>query len=244
MRISIVTAVRDGARTLPEALASLAEQVHPEIEHIVQDGGSRDGTRALLRRLGGPAIRLRSCRDAGIYDALNAGIARARGEVVGLLHADDRFADALVLRNVAESLEDPALDGVYGDLEYLAADGSGRVVRRWRAGPFRPGALKRGWMPPHPTLFLRRRVFHTLGAYDTGYRIAGDYEAILRWLGQGEVRLGYVPRVLVQMRMGGASTRGAALLKAQEDLRALRASGVGGVGTLVAKRLRKLPQVL
>ena len=246
MRITIVTVVRDAGATLPDALRSLAAQTHRDIDHVVQDGGSRDGTRALLRGLGGPGMRLRSGRDRGIYDALNAGIARARGEVVGLLHGDDRFADAQVLAEVAACFEDPSVDGVYGDLEYLAGDGSGRVIRHWRAGAFAPGKLRRGWMPPHPTLFLRRRVLVERGLYDASFRIAGDYEAMLRWLAPGDLRLVYLPRVLVRMRAGGTSNRDLRHLwrKSREDLRALRMTGTGGPEVLLAKILRKLPQLL
>lgn len=147
---------------------------------------------------------------------------------------------------MAAAFGDPEVDGVYGDLEYVARDDPARVIRYWRAGGYRPERLRHGWMPPHPTLFLRREVFARHGAYDPGFRIAADYEAILRWLIQGRIRLAYLPEVLVRMRVGGESNRslGRILRKSAEDYRALRRHGVGGFGALAAKTLSKVPQFL
>lgn len=246
MRISVVTAVMNGQETLPAMLDSLKAQSYAEVEHVVQDGGSGDGTLDVLALQGHPNMRLQSTSDAGLYDAINQGIARATGDVVGLLHADDQLAGPDVLAQVAAALEDPEIDGVYGDLEYVARDDETHVIRHWRAGPYSPAHLKRGWMPPHPTLYLRRAVFERTGLYDTSYQISGDYDAVLRFLTTGRVRLGYIPNVMVRMKMGGVSNRSFAhiIRKSREDYRAIRRHGVGGVGTLVSKNLSKLPQFL
>lgn len=244
MKISVVTAVMNGAATLPAMLESLKAQSYRDVEHVVQDGGSTDGTLALFRTQGHAGMALESTGDAGLYDAINQGIARASGDVVGLLHADDQLAGPDVLGHIAEALADPSIDGVYGDLQYVARDDVTRVIRHWKAGPYSAANLRRGWMPPHPTLYLRREVFARAGLYDTSFRIAGDYEAMLRFLTAGQVRLAYIPNVMVQMRMGGVSNRsfGHMIRKSREDYRAIRRHGVGGVGTLVAKNLSKLPQ--
>jgi glycosyltransferase len=191
-------------------------------------------------------MRLVSEPDGGIYHALNKGMALASGDIIGLVHSDDFLAHEEVLARVAAAFADPAIDAVYGDLDYVAADDPTRVVRRWRSGAFDPGKLRRGWMPPHPALFIRRAVFETHGGYDTSYRIAADYEAILRWFGRGGVRAAYIPEVLVKMRLGGASngSLGRILQKSREDYRALRSSGVGGLGALAFKNLGKLPQLI
>ena len=246
MKISVVTAVRNGRETLPDTLASLRAQTHADVEHVVQDGRSTDGTLAYVVKHGLPGMALVSAPDAGIYDAINQGIARATGEVIGLLHADDMLADAHVLAAVAEAFADPGVDGVYGDLTYVARDDATRVIRHWRAGGFHPGRLRRGWMPPHPTLYLRRSVFDRMGLYDTAYRISGDYEAMLRMLKGGQIRLAYLPRVMVRMRLGGVSNRSVAqmIAKSREDYRAIRTHQIGGIGTLLAKNLVKLPQFL
>lgn len=244
MKISVVTAVMNGGASLPKAVLSLRRQTHEPVEHVVQDGGSTDGTLDYLAEHGHPGMVLQSEPDEGIYDAINAGISRATGDVIGLLHADDFLAGSEVLASVAEALQDPDIDGVYGDLEYVARDDTGRVIRYWRAGEYGSQRLARGWMPPHPTLYLRREVFARAGLYDTSYQISGDYDGMLRWLTKGKVRLAYIPQVMVRMRIGGTSNRSFAqmLRKSREDYRAIRRHNVGGIGTLLAKNLSKLPQ--
>lgn len=246
MKISVVTAVMNARATLPAMLESLKQQTYDDIEHVVQDGGSTDGTLATLKAEGHPSMALCSTKDGGLYDAINHGIARATGDIVGLLHADDQLAGPDVLARVAAVLQDPRIEGVYGDLQYVARDNAQRVIRHWKAGPFATALLRQGWMPPHPTLYLRREVFERAGLYDTSYQIAGDYDAMLRFLTTGGVRLGYIPHVMVRMKMGGLSNRSFAhmLRKSREDYRAIRRHGVGGVGTLVAKNLSKLPQFM
>lgn len=246
MTISIITAVYNRQSTIADAMRSLQAQRIADLEHVIQDGGSTDGTVDLVHSLADARTRIESDRDTGIYDALNKGIARATGDVIGLLHSDDLFAHDQVLARVAEAFDRGDIDGVYGDLEYVAKDDPSRVIRYWQSEPYRPALLKRGWMPPHPTLFLRREVFEQHGVYDTSFRIAADYDAMLRWLTKGQLRLAYIPEVLVKMRVGGESNRslGRILKKSSEDYRALRRNGVGGVGTLAAKNLSKLPQFL
>lgn len=246
MKISLVTAVYNREATLAAALSSARSQSHGDIEHLIQDGGSTDGSLKVIARFLHSKMRVVSQRDSGIYDALNRGIARATGDVVGFLHSDDALAHDGVLARVAEALADPAIDGVYGDLDYVAADDTSRVIRRWRSGAYDPARLKWGWMPPHPTLYLRARVYDTFGAHDTSFRIAADYEAMLRYLVRGQIRLAYIPEVMVKMRVGGESNRslGRILTKSREDLRAMRRHGVGGIGTLAAKNLRKITQFI
>ncbi len=244
MKISIVTAVMNRRETIPAALGSLLSQTYRDVEHVVQDGGSTDGTLDLLHEQGHSMMTLESAPDAGLYDAINREIARASGDVIGLLHSDDLLASDDVLADVAAAFEDPTIDGVYGDLQYLSSDGSGRVIRHWRAGAYQAHRLAWGWMPPHPTLYLRRGVFEALGTYDTSYQIAGDYDGMLRFLTQGRLNLVYIPQVMVKMKIGGVSNKsiGHMLRKSREDYRAIKRHGVGGVGTLVAKNLSKLPQ--
>jgi len=187
---------------------------------------------------------LESVPDKGIYDGINKGIARSTGEVVGLMHSDDLFAHSVVLSRVAEAMVDPEIDGVYGDLDYVAANDTDRIIRKWRSGPYTPESLRRGWMPPHPTLYLRRTVYERWGLYDTSFRIAADYDAMLRYLVRGQIRLAYVPEVFVKMRVGGESNASIKkiLRKSSEDYRAIRANGVGGIGTLAGKNLSKIKQ--
>ncbi len=246
MKISVITAVYNNRDTIAEALDSALTQTHPDVELVVIDGGSTDGTREVLQGYADRLAVLVSEPDHGIYDALNKGIARAGGEVAGFLHSDDLFADVAVLSRIAAAFADPAVDAVYGDLLYVRKDDPSRVVRTWRADAFSPARMAHGWMPPHPTFYVRRAVYERLGGYDTSYRIAADYDCVLRLLGKGGVRAAYIPEVLVKMRVGGASNRSLKniLQKSREDYRALRVNGVGGLRALAWKNLSKLPQFL
>jgi glycosyltransferase len=247
LKISVVTAVFNRADTIADALDSVQGQNWPAVEHVVIDGGSTDGTLALLQARRADLGVLVSEPDGGIYDALNKGISRASGDVVGFLHADDLFESPDSLAQVAAAFEDPAVGAVYGDLVYVRKADVSRVVRYWRAGERVQGDLERGWMPPHPTFYVRRAVYAQMGLFDTRFRISADYECILRLLGHGGVKARYVPQVLVRMRLGGASNRslGNMVLKSQEDLAAMRLNGLGGLAGLVAlfrKNVIKLPQ--
>lgn len=225
---------------------SLRSQTYGDFEHLVMDAASTDGTVGIVQDLADKRTILVSGPDAGIYDALNKGQARATGEIIGLLHSDDVFASPHVLETVVGAFQDPGVDAVYGDLHYVAKDDPDRIIRSWRSGTFRPEGLRWGWMPPHPALFLRRRVIDQHGPYDLSFRISGDYDAILRYFSQPGFRAVYVPEVFVKMRVGGESNRslGRILVKSREDYRALRKNGVGGSTTLLAKNVRKIRQFL
>lgn len=244
MKISVVTAVFNRRDTIVAAMNSVYEQTYPHVEHIIQDGGSQDGTLDLINERSGPATHLQSEPDDGIYDAINRGIRRATGDVIGLMHSDDHFASPHVLSKISKAFEDPEIDGVYGDLTYVSKGDPNRVIRYWRAGNYDMSRLRKGWMPPHPTLYLRREVFDHWGLYNTGFRIAADYDAMLRYLVKGRIRLAYIPEVLVCMRVGGESNRslGRILRKSREDYHAIRRNRVGGLGTLAMKNVSKLIQ--
>ena len=244
LTISVVTAVFNRVDTVGQALSSVAAQRWPSVEHIVIDGASTDGTLQVLEARRDRIAVLVSEKDAGIYAALNKGLARATGDVVGLMHSDDFFADERMLEMVAAAFADPAVDAVYGDLDYVAKDDPERIIRRWRSGAYDPSKLAWGWMPPHPTLYVRRSVIEQWGGFDTSFRIAADYDQMLRYLAKGRIRLAYIPEVLVKMRVGGESNRSLSriVLKSREDYRALRKNGVGGVGALIWKNLSKVGQ--
>ncbi len=244
MKITVITVVYNRAATVAQAVQSTLTQTFQDIDVVVQDGNSTDGTLDVLRGFDDHRVRLVSEPDNGIYDAINRGVARAEGDVIGLMHSDDFFAHDRVLEHVACAFADPKVDGVYGDLDYVSATNSDRVIRAWRAGEYRPERLSLGWMPPHPTLYLRRGVFEQWGCYDTQFRIAADYEAILRWLAKGRIRLAYLPEVMVHMRVGGESNSSFRRIvrKSREDYRALRKNDVGGFHTLLFKNISKISQ--
>lgn len=244
VRISVVMAVYNRRETVAQAIESVLSQTHPDVETILIDGVSTDGTLEILESYRRRLDVFVSERDHGIYDALNKGIERASGDVVGFLHADDLFDHSRVLAAIAEAFVDPAIEAVYGDLVYVRHDNVDRIVRYWRGGKFELGALRRGWMPPHPTFYVRRSIYQRLGLFDTRYRIAADYDSVLRFLGRGGIRTTYIPQVIVRMRVGGISNRslGSIMRKSREDLYALRRNGVGGIGSLLHKNFSKLSQ--
>jgi glycosyltransferase len=244
LTFSIITAVYNRVETIGDAVNSVQCQTWPQVEHILIDGGSTDGTVEALEAARDKLAVLISEPDHGIYDALNKGFAQASGDIVGLMHSDDFYGDCGVLERVASAFMASGADGVYGDLDYVARDNHRRVIRRWRSGDYHPERLRWGWMPPHPTLFLRRAVIEQWGGFDTSFQIAADYDAILRYLGRGGIELAYLPEVLVKMRVGGESNRTLARVcrKSMEDYRALRGNGLGGFGILFLKNIRKVPQ--
>ena len=244
MKISLVTATYNAADTVADSLRSAARQTHPDVEHWVIDGGSRDGTQAVVQAHAERLAGFVSEPDDGIYDALNKGIARATGEVVGFLHADDVLADDETLATIAAAFADPTVDAVYGDLTYVDRADTAKVIRYWRAGAYARAQLAQGWMPPHPTFYVRRSVYQRLGGFDTRYRISADYDCVVRFLFVGGIRAVYIPRVLVCMRVGGVSNRSLRTIarKSREDLRIMREHGLGHVHTLLRKNASKLGQ--
>ena len=246
MKITIITAAYNSASTIADAIESVRSQSYPEIEHIVADGCSTDDTCSIVERHRHPGLRLFSEPDGGIYDALNKAIARSTGDVVGLVHSDDFLAHSQVLETVARAFEDPSVEAVYGDLTYVAKDNPARVIRYWRAGEFKRRKLRYGWMPPHPSLYLRSSVFDRMGCYDTRYRIAADYDFILRYFKDVRVQPVYIPEVLLVMRVGGASNGNLSgiIRKMGEDYASIKRNGIGGIEVLLAKNLSKAGQLL
>ena len=250
MKISIITITYNSAATLPRALESVRSQTYGDIEHIIVDGASTDGTKELIINYQlsiinsqSPKVRWISEPDNGIYNALNKGIAMATGDVIGFLHSDDVLYSPDSIGQIAAAFESSGADVVYGDLEYRHGD---KVVRRWRSNAFRRGDLKYGWMPPHPTVYVRREVYRQVGPYDEWFRISADYDMILRIFTAG-YKTRYIPQVLVAMETGGASNRDAKarLSKTQEDYFVLKKNHVGaGLLTVACKQLRKIRQFL
>ncbi len=241
--ISVITAVYNARDTIEATIASVLAQTYDNIEFIIVDGASSDGTVEILNAQPGVDVLI-SEPDNGIYDALNKGIAHAHGDIIGFLHADDLFASDHVLQDIAATFVDRNVDVIYGDLEYVSKAEPGQVVRYWQSGDFSEAKLRHGWMPPHPTFYVSKSVYEQYGGFDTAFRIAADYDCMLRLLGRATLRVAYIPRVLVKMRVGGESNRSLSniMIKSKEDYLALKRNGIGGVGALVWKNLSKIPQ--
>ena len=227
MKISVITVAYNSAKTISDTLGAVAMQTHTDIEHLVIDGASKDGTVEMVRSHTNPQIRLISEPDKGIYDAMNKGLAQATGEVVGFLNSDDFYANAAVLAKIASAFQDPAVDACYADLVYVTQDNS-RVVRYWKSKPFSKGDFAKGWCPAHPTFYVRKSVIERLGLFDQAYKLAADMEFMMRYLERGQVRAAYIPHVLVRMRLGGVSNQSwkNIVLQNKEIFAALRKNGI------------------
>lgn len=228
MKISIITVVFNGEATIRRALESVLAQKNIEIEYIVIDGVSQDKTLEVIAPYRTKLSHLLSEKDTGIYDAMNKGIKLATGDVIGFLNADDFYTNSLVLAEVMTEFVDPTVDAVYGDLEYFRASRPTKVVRTYRSNQFHPAQLKRGLMPAHPTLFLRKNVYERFGLFDSSYKIAGDFEFIVRIFKDESLGFRYIPQKMVRMQMGGISTMGlsSTILLLDENIRACHKNGI------------------
>ena len=211
MKISIVTATFNSGATLSDTLRSLLAQTHTDFELIVADGGSTDNTADIIREFAprfGERLRWFSEPDRGLYDAMNKGIARATGEVVGILNSDDFYTDERVLARVADALADPQIDACYGDVHYVAPGDLQTMTRYYSSRPFRPWMMRLGFMPAHPSFYCRRACYTQFGTFDLNYKVAADFELLLRLIFVHKIRTVYVPADFVTMRTGGLSTSG------------------------------------
>lgn len=253
MKISVITATYNSEATILDAVRSLDQQTFPRnnIEWILVDGASTDKTLELIKDQDFHPDQWVSEPDKGIYDALNKGVKMATGDFVGFLHADDVLASPGVLFRISCALSSCDADAVYGDLQYVRpkADGEFSLVRHWDSGIFYRRKLAWGWMPPHPSFYLRRGIYDQVqldnGEYfDTSYTCAADYDFMMRVLGTHKVEPAYLRMVLVQMRLGGISNRSLKhiITKSKEDWRVIRNNRIGHVHTLAWKNLGKLKQ--
>ncbi len=245
--LSIITVVYNNCFTIDRALNSVKNQTYRNKEHVVIDGGSTDGTIEKILAHGNSISKFVTEPDNGIYDALNKGIRISEGEIIGILHADDSFNSEYTLEHVAELFKNSEVIAVYGDLLYVSAYDSSKVIRYWKSGRFCKKLLKKGWMPPHPTLFVRRKVFDEIGFYNTKYSIAADYDFMVRLLkSYDESSFVYLPEVITRMNTGGKSNRsiGNICRKSYEDYCIIKENKIGGLVTLFLKNIGKLNQFI
>jgi glycosyltransferase len=246
MKVSIITITYNSGKSIADAINSVLTQTYPDIEYIIVDGQSKDNTMEIVKSYDKRITKYISEPDKGIYDALNKGIRLAEGDIVGFLHSDDLFAGSDVIEDVVALFKQKQTDSIYGDLQYVYKTDTSRVFRNWKAGIFSMKKLRMGWMPPHPTFYVKRQVYEQFGLFDTSFKISADYENMLRFLGKQKISTAYLPRVMVKMRIGGASNRSLKniIQKSREDLRAMKANKFGNLITLAGKNLGKLNQFL
>jgi glycosyltransferase involved in cell wall biosynthesis len=246
MRVSIITVCYNSSATIADTIKSVQSQNYRDIEHIIIDGVSKDDTLDIIKHSGhtGPLV---SEKDNGLYDAMNKGIALATGEIVGILNSDDFYTDPKVIEDVVAQFNRPGCDAVYADLNYIDSNREEKIIRKWRSGRYKYTKFNYGWMPPHPTVFVKKEIYDRYGSFNTELNSAADYELILRFLYKNRIKAHYVPRVLVNMRTGGLSNRSLKhrLKSHLEDYRAWSFNGIRPHWyTLMLKPVRKVFQFL
>jgi glycosyltransferase len=245
MKVSVITIIYNNCAYIGQCIQSVAKQTYPDIEHIVIDGCSTDGSQPVIESYKTHLACYISEKDNGLYNALNKGISKSSGDIIGILHSDDLFYDSETISKVVSVFENTNADLVYAKGKYVSKENINKVKRIYPSNPFVKRRLIFGWIPLHTTIFVRREVFEKYGLYEEDYRIAGDYEISLRWFTNDTIKKVYLNEWVVKMRVGGKSTTAKLQkLKSKEDLTIIRKYGLGGYFVLGCKILRKIPQYL
>jgi glycosyltransferase involved in cell wall biosynthesis len=228
IRVSIITVVYNNSRTIGKAIESVLAQDYPCIEHIIVDGRSADGTVEIIQSYEDCISKFISEPDDGIYDAMNKGLKLATGEIIGILNSDDFYFNDGVISDIVREFDNTKVDIVYGDLFYVSPDNLDKVVRYYSSEKCSPDSFAWGWMPAHPTCFIRKSVYEKYGNFKTNYKIAADYEIMTRFMAKYRLPYSYLPKVMVKMRTGGISTRNlqSNWILNQEIVRACEENGV------------------
>lgn len=231
MKISIITATYNSAQTLGQTIESVIRQTYPDIEYIVVDGASTDGTQQIVQRYESQLrgkMKWLSEKDGGIYDAMNKGIQMATGDIVGILNSDDYFTSNDIIEQLASAFHNESIDAVYGDIHFIRDGQPDKCIRYYSSKKFSPIWLRFGFMPAHPSFYCRREIFEKAGLYKTDYQIGSDYEMMVRLFMKHHIKARYLPIDFVTMRTGGTSTRNvrSRLQLIKDDVRGCRENGI------------------
>lgn len=242
MKISIVTATYNSSTTIRDTLESILQQTHQDWELIIEDGLSQDETLSIVHEYESQSngrIHTFSEKDEGLYDAMNRGIARATGDVVGILNSDDFYYDSNVLADINKAMEYQTVDCIYGDLVYVLPNNKNRIVRIWKGSQYEKGAYQYGWHPAHPTFYAKRDFYIKLGGFNTSYAISADFELMLRFIEVAGLRNKYIHRYFVKMRMGGESNSSLRnIIRGNRNiLRAMRENGLKPSPLFIIRRM-------
>ena len=228
MKVSIITVSFNSAKTITDTIESVLSQDFPEIEYIIVDGCSTDGTVDIIRKHENRISQWISEKDQGMYDAMNKGIAMATGDVIGILNSDDVYMNTHVISDLVRLMQSQNTEVVFADLILVDSSNQNKVIRYYDSGRFHPSKFKFGWMPAHPTVFVKRELYQRVGKFSTTYQIAADYEMLIRMLAIEKASYAYYPKPVVQMLSGGASTSGISRnwILNQEIIRACKENGI------------------
>ncbi|MCU7800085.1 MAG: glycosyltransferase [gamma proteobacterium symbiont of Lucinoma myriamae] len=207
MKISLITVCFNNHKTIKETFESVANQDYIDLEYIVIDGSSKDGTLDIIEQYKSTISKTVSELDQGIYDAMNKGIKYATGDVIGFINADDILANPHVISEVARVFNNHSIDACFSDLYYVASDNMAKVIRNWKSSPYYYRAFSKGWTPPHPTFYVKKSIYEKYGSFDLQYKMGNDIELMLRFIEKHQIKTLYVPQVWVKMRIGGVSNQ-------------------------------------
>jgi len=244
MKISIITVVYNNKDFIEDCIDSVIAQSYQNIEYIIIDGNSNDGTLSVVKKYEKHISKWISESDSGIYDAMNKGIKLATGEVIGMLNSDDIYSNKNVIEHVMNLFKKMDIDGCYGDLLYVSKDLK-ENVRYWKAGVYKEGKFRKGWMPPHPTFFVRKKFYEKFGGFNSDFEISADYELMLRFIEKKHLSIYYLPEIIIKMRIGGKSNKGVKnlLKKSIEDYKAWKVNNMRMSPLIMVKKpLSKIGQ--
>ena len=246
MKVSIITVCYNRVKTIEESIQSVLKQDYKNIEHIIIDGDSNDGTQKVIEKYQNKLATYVSESDNGMYDAINKGIAMSSGNVVGLMHSDDVFYDEKVISKIVSAFEESKdTEGVYGDGIYISNDEHEKIIRNRIGGAFSINKIQNGWLPLHPTVYIRRNLIEKYGPYDLQFKIASDTEFLLRYLYKHRIKMTYVNSYFVKMRIGGLSTsRSRAFLVLKEDYKIYRLHKLSAIKAVFLKKIKTVIQYL
>ena len=245
MKVSIITTCYNRAKTIQGAIESVLAQDYVDIEYIVVDGASKDGSIEVINRYRDRITKIVSEPDHGMYEAINKGIRMATGDIIGLVHSDDFLYDCHVISDVVERFKETGADFLYGDGVYVNAENINKPVRNWIGGAYYKWKVGLGWLPLHPTCYIRRDVMEREGLYDESYKIAADSDLLFRYLYIADLKVTYLKRKIIRMRMGGLSTDSEKRKQMfNEDLRMYRSHGRWGLPSKLCKMAWKVPQFI
>jgi len=244
-KISIITVAFNAGKSIEDTIKSVLNQTYTNIEYIIIDGKSTDNTIEICNKYQDKIYKIISENDKGIYDAMNKGVNLATGDIIGILNADDFYADSNVIQNVVSKFEQNQIDGLYADLVYVDGEDTSKITRKWISGDYKENAFLNGWMPPHPTFFIKNECYKKYGNYSLELKSAADYELMLRMIHKHKIKLGYLNKIITKMRVGGVSNSSFKnrLNANKEDKRAWKMNGLKPSPlTFIRKPLSKLGQ--
>jgi glycosyltransferase involved in cell wall biosynthesis len=245
LKISIITLTYNSAETIQTCITSVNSQTHPDIEHIIIDGDSKDNTVEIIQSMPNRISKIISEPDSGLYDALNKGIRLATGDIIGILHSDDLFFESTTIQKIVNAFQKSDADLVYANGQYVVKDNIKKIKRIYPSKIYFKRYLAFGWIPLHTTIFVKSEIYKQYGLYDQNYSIASDYEISLRWFKNDRIKKVFLNEWVVKMRLGGKSTNTKLQkLKSTEDLNIIRRYNLLGYFTLTCKIIRKIPQYL